>query len=65
MVVKGEYLKYENNARNKGGYFFMDYIQGSNVYQFRNLIVGTSLYLQNIPKNDSSKVWIVLPDVEH
>ena len=41
MVVKGEYLTHDNNARKKGGY--RDYKPGASVYHFTNLIIGTNL----------------------
>ena len=40
MVVKGEYLTQDNNARNKGGYVYRDYKPGASVYHFTNLIIG-------------------------
>ena len=42
MVVKGEYLTHDNNARKKGGYVYRDYRPGD-VYHFTNLIIGTNL----------------------
>ena len=33
MVVKGEYLTHDNNARKKGGYVYRDYKPGASVYQ--------------------------------
>ena len=43
MVVKGEYLTRDNNARKKGGYVYRDYKLGASVYHFTNLIIGTNL----------------------
>ena len=42
MVVKGEYLPHDNNARKKGGYVYRDYKPGASVYHFGNLIIGTN-----------------------
>ena len=36
MVIKGEYLTYESNARNKGGYVYWDYKPNASVYHFTN-----------------------------
>ena len=65
MVVKGEYLTQEKNARKKGGYVFKDYRPGASVYHFTNLIVGTNLQLHTMPNKNSSKVRYFLPDAEH
>ena len=43
IVVKGEYLTQDDNARKKGGYVYRDYKPGSIVYHFTNLIIGRSL----------------------
>ena len=43
MVVKGEYLTHDNNARKKGVYVYRDYKLGASVYHFTNLIIGTNL----------------------
>ena len=48
MVVKGEYLTHENNARKKGGYVYRDYKLDASVYHFTNLIIGTNLQVQTI-----------------
>ena len=47
MVVKGEYLTHDNNARVKGGYVYRDYKPGASVYHFTNLIIGTNLHCTN------------------
>ena len=65
MVVKGEYLTQDNNARNKGGYVYMDYKPGSSVYRFTNLIIGTNLDVRTMPSGNSSKVPYFLLDIEH
>ena len=65
MVVKGEYLIQENNARNKLGYVYMDYKPGTSVYHFTNLIIGINLQKQTIPSKKSSKVCYFLLDTEH
>ena len=65
MVVKGEYLTQEKNARKKGGYVFKDYRPSASVYHFTNLIVGTNLQLRTMPNKNSSKVRLFLPDGEH
>ena len=49
MVVKGEYLTHDNNARNKGGYVYRDYKPGASVYHFSNLIIGTNLQVRTMP----------------
>ena len=43
MVVKGEYLTQDNNARKRGGYVYRDYKPGASVYQFTNLVIGTNI----------------------
>ena len=65
MVVKGEYLTHENNARKKGGYLYRDYKPSAIVYQFTNLIIGTNLQVRTIPSQNSSKVCYFLPDTKH
>ena len=65
MVVKGEYLTHENNARKKGGYVYRDYNLGASVYLFTNLIIGTNLQVRTIPSRNSSKVPYFLLDIEH
>ena len=42
MVVKGEYLTHDKNARNKGGYVYINYKLGASLYHFTNLIIGTN-----------------------
>ena len=64
MVVKGEYLTHDNNAR-KGGYVYRDYKPGASVYYFTNLIIGTNLQVRTMPSQNSSKVRYFLPDTEH
>ena len=65
MVVKGEYLTHENNARKKGGYVYRDYKLGATVYHFTNLIIGTNLQVRTMPSWNSSKVCYFLPDTKH
>ena len=65
MVVKGEYLTHENNARKKGGYVYRDYKPGASVYHFTNLIIGTNLQVQTMPTRNSSKVCYFLSNTEH
>ena len=43
MVVKGEYLTQDNNARKKGGYVFRDEKSAASAYYFTNLTIGTNL----------------------
>ena len=43
MVVKGEYLTHDNNARKKGGYVYRDYKLGASVYHFTNSIISMNL----------------------
>ena len=46
MVVKGEYITHDNNARKKGGYVYTrDYKPAAIVYHFTNLIIGINLQL--------------------
>ena len=45
MVVKGEYLTPDGKSRKTSGYVFMDYRQGSVVYHFTNLVIGTNIQL--------------------
>ena len=40
MVVKGEYLTHDNNARKKGGYVYKDYKPGASVYP--GMILGAN-----------------------
>ena len=42
MVVKGEYLTHDNNARKKGGYVYRDYKIGASVYHFTNVEIEPS-----------------------
>ena len=65
MVVKGEYLTHDNNARKKGGYVYRDYKPGASVYHFTNLIVGTNLQVRTMPSQNSLKVRYFLPDTKH
>jgi len=65
MVVKGEYLTHDNNARKKSGYVYRDYKPGASVYHFTNLIIGTNLQVRTMPSRNSSKVRYFLPDTEH
>ena len=65
MVVKGEYLTHDNNARKKGSYVYKDYKLGASVYHFTNLIIGTKLQVRTMPSRNSSKVHYFLPDTEH
>ena len=65
MVVKGEYLTHDNNARKKGGYVYKDYKPGASVYHFTNSIIGTNLQVQTIPIRNSWKVRYLLPDTKH
>ena len=65
MVVKGEYLTHDNNARKKGGHVYMDYKPGASVYHFTNLIIGTNLQVRTMPSRNSSKVRYFLPDTEN
>ena len=65
LVVKGEYLTHENNARKKGGYVYRDYKLDASVYHFTNLIIGTNLQVRTMPIRNSSKVCYFLPDIEH
>ena len=65
MVVKGEYLTQENNARKKGGYVYRDYKPSAIVYHFTNLVIGTNLQVWTIPSQNSSKVCYFLLDTEH
>ena len=65
MVVKGEYLTPDNNARKKGGYVYKDYKPGASVYHFTNLTIGTNLQVRTMPSRNSSKVHYFLPDTEH
>ena len=65
MVVKGEYLTYENNGRKKGGYVYKDYKPGASVYHFTNLIIGTNIHAWTMPSRNSSKVRYFLPDIEN
>ena len=65
MVVKGEYLTHDNNARKKSGYVYRDYKPGASVYHFTNLIIGTNLQVQTMPSQNSSKVRYFLPDTKH
>ena len=43
MVIKGEYLTQDNNARKRGRYVYRDYKLGASVYHFTNLIIGTNI----------------------
>ena len=65
IVVKGEYLTQDDNARNKGGYVYRDYKLGASVYHFTNLIIGTNLQAQTMPNRNSTKVCHFLPNIEH
>ena len=65
MVVKGEYLTHDNNARKKGGYVYKDYKPGASVYHFTNLIIGTNLQVRTMPSRNSSKVRYFLPGTKH
>ena len=65
MVVKGEYLTQDNNARKRGRYVYRDYKPGASVYHFTNLIIGTNIQVQTMPSRNSSKVRYFLPDTEH
>ena len=65
IVVKGEYLTQDDNARKKGGYVYRDYKPGASVYHFTNLIIGTKLQVQTMPSRNSLKVRYFLLDTEH
>ena len=65
MVVKGEYLTHDSNARKKGGYVYRDYKPAASVYHFTNLIIGTNLQVHTMPSRNSSKVHYFLPDIEN
>ena len=54
MVIKGEYLKQVAHARKTKGYVFEDYRLGL-VYHYTNLVIGTNLQLQTMPRTNSSK----------
>jgi len=61
MVIKQEYMTWDEITRKKGGYVFQDYKPGQVVYHFTNLVIGTNLQLQIIPGKNSSKVQYLLP----
>ena len=65
IVVKGEYLTQDDNARKKGGYVYRDYKPGSSVYHFTNLIIGRSLQVRTMASRNSLKVHYFLLDTEH
>ena len=65
MVVKGENLTHDNNARKNGGYVYKDYKPGASVYHFTNLIIGTNLQVWTMPSRNSLKIRYFLPDTEH
>ena len=64
MVVKGEYLTLDGKSRRTSGYVFVDYIPGSVVSHFTNLIVGTNIHIQKMSTKNSTKVCYFLPHPE-
>jgi hypothetical protein len=56
MVIKGEYLTWDERTQKKGGYVFQDYKPGEVVYNFTNLVVGTNFQLKTMTSKNSSKV---------
>ena len=65
MVIKGEYLTWVSHARKKKGYVFEDYRLGKIVYHYTNLVIGTNLQLQTMPRKNSSKSRYLFPYSEH
>ena len=53
MVIKGEYLTQVSHGRKKKGYVFVDYRPGQIVYHYINLVIGTNLQLQTMPRKNS------------
>ena len=49
MVVKGEYLTHDNNARKRGRYVYRDYKPCASVYHLTNLIIGTNIQARTMP----------------
>ena len=43
MVIKGEYMTWDEITHKKGGYVFQNYRPDEAVYHFTNLVVGTKL----------------------
>jgi hypothetical protein len=52
MVIKGEYLTWDERTQKKGGYVFQYYMSSEFVYHFMNLVVGTNLQLQTMTSNN-------------
>jgi hypothetical protein len=65
MVIKGEYITWDERKLNKGGYVFQDYKLGQVIYHFTNLVVCTNLQVQTMLSKNSLKVWYFLPYYEH
>jgi len=65
MVIKEEYLTWDERTRKKGCYVFQDYRLGEVVYHFMNLDIGTNLQLQTMHGKNSSKVRYFLPYFEY
>ena len=55
MVIKGEYLTQISHAPKKKGYVFEYYRLGQIVYHYTNLVIGTNIHTQTIPRKKSSK----------
>ena len=65
MIIKREYLTQVSHVQKKKGYVFEDYRPCQIVYHYTNLVIGTNLELQTIPRNNSSKSQYFFPYVEH
>ena len=55
MVIKGEYLTQVAHARKKKVYVFEYYRPGQIVYHYTNLVIDTTVQLQTMERNNSSK----------
>ena len=65
MVVKGEYLTHDNNARKKGGYVYKDYKPGAKCVSLYQLNHWYKPQVRTMPRQNSSKVCYFLPDTKH
>jgi hypothetical protein len=60
MVSKREYLTLDERTRNKCGYVFQDYKPSQVLYHFTNVVIGTNLQLQTMPRKNSSFIELKL-----
>ena len=65
IVVKGECLTLDGKSRRTIGYVFEDYIPGSVVSHFTNLVVSMNIHIQKMSTKNSTKVRYFLPHLEN